>query len=170
MTATVTKADIAEIKRSVNNNDFFPNFALVAEVRHTGGERTGNLIVHQIIDQPEDCTPSTVTRTHAIATEVRMEIYRTYIAKRIVASQSVYRTSISAAHSLARILRDGDTIQTFWLIGNDSENLRDAGLTHDTCTIRVYRNGKFVVEIPLADTITRTDGYVVGFEDRSVFR
>lgn len=169
-TTAVTKADIAEIRRAVKQaNVGGARFALIAEVRHTDGDRVGTLIVHEVVDQSDGYSPSTVTRTYDIGTEVRMDIYRSYTTRRIVASQSIYRTSIGAAHSLAKVLREGDVLQTFWLIGNDNEHLRAAGLTHDTCTIRVYRRGGFVVEIPLDDTITRTDGYIVGFEDRSWF-
>lgn len=38
-------------------------------------------------------------------------------------------------------LRAGDTLRVYWLIGNDTENLRQAGLTHDSCFVQLQRAG-----------------------------
>ena len=38
-------------------------------------------------------------------------------------------------------VRAGDTLHVYFQIGNDSDNLRNAGLTHDLCFLTLERNG-----------------------------
>jgi hypothetical protein len=64
-------------------------------------------------------------------------------------------------------VRAGDTLRVYFMIGNDSENLRGAGLSHDLCFLTLERNGTCKGQFLVDDRIHRA-GDTAGMEHRYV--
>lgn len=60
-------------------------------------------------------------------------------------------------------VRAGDTLHVYFQIGNDSENLRNAGLSHDLCFLTLEHNGTCKGQFLVDDRIHRA-GDTAGME------
>lgn len=74
-------------------------------------------------------------------------------ARRYCAVQNHSRSDKGLLSSLANVLKVGDEVRARFLLNNSTDNLKKAGLEHDTCFLQVIRNGKFVCEFFVDDTI-----------------
>lgn len=61
--------------------------------------------------------------------------------------------------SLANVGRVGDQLVIQWLLGNNSTNIENASLTHDTCTLAIYRNDTFHAAFPVDDVICPPESF-----------
>ncbi|RMD62212.1 hypothetical protein D6833_07175 [Candidatus Parcubacteria bacterium] len=75
--------------------------------------------------------------------------------------------------AFVRVLRPGDRLTVVWRIGNDSDVLREAGLTQDMCLLRVWRterNRNVSLEFLLDTTIAPVDSSVRMCEPMEAYR
>lgn len=182
-TTILTDETVKVIRKAAKDGNYDNSYYVVAVTRrehptvdpsHDGqsgrsdipGTQTSWLRISRTHRQPAGAEPSEVRYDTEIPTLGAIAIYgesetckalRSWsnpVGFRIVASQACYiseKTSI--VKSLASVVRAGDQLEIAWVLGNDTDNLRNAGMTHDLCYIRVIRNEKYLVEFILDDAI-----------------
>ena len=55
------------------------------------------------------------------------------------------------------VAKTGDRLEFIWVGSNDSQNLREVGLTHDMCRVRIWRDEKKFFEFDFDYSITPVD-------------
>lgn len=78
------------------------------------------------------------------------------VTARYCAVQTFYRTQQGLLPSLANTLKVGDEVRARFVLNNSTENLKKAGLEHDSAYLQVIRGGKFVCEFFVDDVIAPT--------------
>ena len=98
--------------------------------------------------QPEGSDPSSVYRTLVtVPCEGAQQRYgerATWDIKRLVATQTHYRSGDnSVLRSLANVAKVDDELHVRFIVGNESESMREHGMSIDVCELSIVRNGKF---------------------------
>lgn len=164
MTTTIT-ADHVKLLRSVGRNTSF-------QVEHSlAGEWTRDngyiLRVWEKLRQPEGFEPSWIERRTEVPVNGHIERYRDESPDRYICSRSLYISSpFDGVRAILRNVRDGDELHLRFLIGNDTDNLRNAGLSHDVCTLAHVRAGKVLAVAPFDDRIAPDGPYTSLFADK----
>jgi hypothetical protein len=162
---TIT-AESAKLLRSVaKNTTFSTEYSLAGEWTRDNGY---TLRVWEKVRQPEGFTPDYTERRVDIPVEGRTERYRSEPEiDRYICSRSMYVSNrYDGVRAILGNVREGDTLSLQFVIGNDTDNLRNAGLSHDTCSLAHVRNGK-VLAVALFDDRVAPDGpYTALFCDK----
>lgn len=115
---------------------------------------TGKVTLHTDVTLPEGFDPPYSSLRISAPAYSKVNTYDgTRGAKRFVASQTHYRSDKGLLTSLANVARVGDELAVRFVIGNQTETLTGAGLSHDTAFVQLFRNNKFVAEFYVADVI-----------------
>ena len=156
----LTAIDVAAIKNAAKLGFKIGNHSHLG-VRYDKAEYTVD--VNTDIRQPEGSDPSSVSRRVTIAATGTNEMYRSIPAGDVsfYAGQDhgYHGARQSVLGSLANIVRTGDALHVVFVIGNDTERMKKAGLTRDDAHLTVVRNDKMVASFQVGTTIGNGANY-----------
>jgi hypothetical protein len=156
MNTTVTTEFVKAVRKAARNKTF-DTTSLVVETNIIEGDSARYSFVKLNVEKRNGknaTEPYTTYQTVTGATE-RIASYGDALrpTQRLVASANHYNSEKGVVSSLANLVKAGDELQLSWVLSNSTETLNKAGLQHDMVYVRIIRNGKFVAELLVDDTV-----------------
>lgn len=163
---------ITNLRAMRRRSDVATNRWTGASLRYnTNATSIGELVFTEHIDMGEGHDPRFVDVRISTPTTNRVNAWRTRnLTIGLVAAQTGFsKYSFGVLDTFLNLIRPGDDLYVDWLLGNDTEAMRDGGFTHDDVKLRISRKGKNYAELHWADVTTRADNWLVGFDNSHAF-
>jgi len=157
-------ADVNAIKAAARDGLKIGNRSYLG-VRYEDGVFT--IDVGTELRQPEGTEPPSVSRRVTVACTGNNEIYSIVGEKVDRAGISLWAAQDHGYHgprqsvlgSLASILRPGDALHVVFILGNDNQRMKDAGLTKDEAYVTVIRRDKMFATFCVGTTVGNGSRY-----------